>query len=306
MSIQLPAAAATTPASPQLNSIFFRLPRELRDQIYHSLCHNIYIQRDFPHVQPHPAASAEPTTAATVFHLRYRHRNPDSNPRLQPDRYHADNNPSWLLTCKTILTEGSTQFARNAEWYSDYYLSYSRATPWTAAISLSTASVTRMELYVENLANYETPYRYEGTDTRAYLASVAQLMRGADVGVKVLRFVGHSYQLHLSDLECGGQATNMVRNLSGLFEGVKVERWEFGIVDRPKEDVWVLYKWNCEEGLRLMVRKRTMRMERKVRPEDDLEKLLPPGWVGKRKPCMCDDCVVERAEGGVGEWRGKM
>ncbi|KAH7381496.1 hypothetical protein DE146DRAFT_287463 [Phaeosphaeria sp. MPI-PUGE-AT-0046c] len=39
-----------------------------------------------------------------------------------------------------------------------------------------------------------------------------------------------------------------------------------------------------------------------VEPEDDLEKLLPEGWVKKRPECVCVDCREEREAVGTGDW----
>lgn len=100
-----------------------------------------------------------------------------------------------------------------------------------------------------------------------------------------------------------------MRNLVKVFEGVRVKRWEFGIQDPAPNKYWVLFEWVVPEGkaaeegaLELMIKERTRRRPRIIAPEDDLENLLPPGWVCKRPTCECEECKLERSEGGPGGW----
>jgi hypothetical protein len=211
-----------------------------------------------------------------------------------------------------MLHEGTAQFLRNAEWFSHgtgYRIS--QAKHWTTRMRLNRSKVRRMEMHVENLSNYHTPHRYEGTDTRQYIGYIADLMRDANMKMDTIRFVGHSYNLCPTNLHCNFQTENMMYNLMAIFDGVDAMKWEFGIQDSPRcNKIWVLFEWVRDEkgksngGLRLMVREWTRRAKREIEPAEDLELLLPKGWVGKRKPCVCEECELDRAEGGQGDWGG--
>jgi hypothetical protein len=302
---------ALTPASPQPDSILFRLPREIRDGIYHKTFTGQSMFRPFSTSRTAPA---DPENRShNLLQLRYRDPNPDANPRHRTNRPWSPDHPEWLLTCKAMLHEGTAQFLCNAEWFSHGYGYRTReAKHWTTRLPLDRSKVSRMELYVENLSNYSTPYRYEGTDTRQYLGYIADLMRDANMKMDTIRFVGHSYSLYLTNLHCDFQTENMMHNLMAIFDGVDAKKWEFGIQDSPRLDkIWVLFEWVGDEkgkskegGLRLMVREWTKRINREIKPEDDLERLLPKGWLGKRKPCLCEECELDRAEGGQGDWGG--
>lgn len=58
-----------------------------------------------------------------------------------------------------------------------------------------------MEVSVDNLTNFEVPKRYEhwddceGYDTTEHLKQLGEFMRGANMQLDTLRFVGFSYQL---------------------------------------------------------------------------------------------------------------
>lgn len=124
-----------------------------------------------------------------------------------------------------------------------------------------------------------------------------------------MRFVGHSYHLHIGNESCNGQMVNMMRNLVGIFHNIGVSKWEFDIVEpRNSRGLWVLYEWVIGSGkedtgyLRKVLRTLPERRVNNPKPEDDLEKLLPEGWVKKRPEWACVDCREKREEMGTGGW----
>lgn len=210
------------------------------------------------------------------------------------------------------MTEGLEIFMLNAEWYFNGYGMNNRDLEhWTnTSFRLDMSKVTVMHLYVENLANFEVPYRYEGTDTRLNQEYLANLMRKTNMRLKEMRFVGHSYRLHPGNESCDGQVENMMRNLVGIFHSIGVSKWEFGVVQpRNSTGLWLLHEWvigsgesDAEGYLVRVVRVLQQRHVNKIKPEDDLEKLLPEGWVKKRPECVCVDCREEREDMGTGGW----
>jgi len=72
-------------------------------------------------------------------------------------------------------------------------------------------------------------------------------------------------------------------------------------VDGQRYHYWVLFEWDeGEERLRLVVHKRRVRVKRPdPPPEQDLERLLPEGWVLKMETCgreECDGCYPAERE----------
>ncbi|KAH7070118.1 hypothetical protein FB567DRAFT_598664 [Paraphoma chrysanthemicola] len=298
----------------QPTSLFFSLPREIRDNIYH---HVFQLNRSLRATLPSYAATS----------TKSQHRMPDIELRYQladrTSRAHShhfnigDSGNDWLLSCKAIMSEATEQFSRNAEWFWDGYprlrcrgcaqcpidqVGFTPKSHWTTRLPVNTSRITKMELYVENLANFETPYRYEGTDVNSDLAFLATIMHNANISLDTLRFVGHSYLLRnaarrklrpaISTSANIDQIPGMLQRLMSHFQSVEVCKFEFGIVDRPYARYWVLYEWVDGVGLKLLANRGPPRRP-DPRPEEDLEKLLPAGWVLKRPTCgdeECDDC----------------
>ncbi|KAH3914169.1 elastin [Parastagonospora nodorum] len=292
----------TADADPQLQSIFFTLPRELRDQIYHFLL--LSTRRTF---QSFPLNSTSGTQLSKWDVLQLQYRLPadfaNTNPRNLPFSQ-SNSAPDWLFSCKAMMHEGVIQFSRNAEWLFDGHRSIS---DWTLQLPIDTSRTTRIEFKVQNLANYEEPRWGQGTDTYAELAQYAQRMRKVDIKWTTIRFVGHSYRFGPTNVYCNNQANNMMRNLVTIFDGIDAQRWEFGIQDPEPFRYWVLFEWVVEEAqkpgvgkLEILVKERTRKPVKIIKPEEDLANLLPPGWVCKRPPCECNECVQERAEGHEG------
>jgi hypothetical protein len=310
-----PLHAKSTNPSPQLQSCLFILPRELRDRIYH----HIFLTTRYIY-QPFPSPSSKPNfceygSTHDILHLRYRLPTAiaNSNPDNRPCEPYPMPKPDWLLTCKSLFSEGIAQFVRNAEWYSSSGLTVARRdVNWTFNLSLDTSKINRVEFYVQNLAHYEEPGWWQGTDTRATMTRYADAMRKVDRTWSVLRFVGHSYRFRSSNLYCDDQAANMMRNVVRIFKGLKVQKWEFGIKSPGCNPYWVLFGWVVDEGkeqeqgrLEVICQERRRGRVSPVKPEDDLEKLLPKGWVKKRLPCECEDCELERSEGWPGGWMSR-
>jgi hypothetical protein len=249
--------------------------------------------------------------AKNLLYLRYRHRSNTQGPNLQTFPL-ASQYPEWLRICQMFMTEGLEIFMLNAEWYfNGYSMNHRDLEHWSnTSFQLDTSKVTIMHLYVEDLANFEIPYRYKRRDTRLEQECLANLMRKTNMRVKEMRFVGYSYRLHPGNESCGGQVDNMMRNLVGIFHSIGVSKWEFGVVQPQKSvGLWLLYDWVVESGksdeegsLKRMVRALQERRVKKIKPENDLEKLLPEGWVKKRPECVCVDCREEREEMGTGGW----
>lgn len=248
--------------------------------------------------------------AENLLYLRYRHRSNAQGPNRQsmaiPSTY-----PEWLRVCQMFMDEGIKVFMRNAEWYFNGYLPQSGDEDhWTNRLfTLDTSKVTCMHLYVNNLANFEALDRYEGMDSRSDMEHIAKLMRATGMTLKEMRFVGHSYLLSVGSEDCAARAHGMMRNLVAIFHDVGVRNWEFGIVEPNVEGMWVLYDWvvnseryDVEGYLKMVVRELQKRRIKEVKPGDDLENLLPQGWVKKRPECVCLDCTEERADTGTGGW----
>jgi hypothetical protein len=221
---------------------FFRLSRELRDTIYHHLCLSTpYITQRFGTQRIYLTLFYHPRSLPTILNV------PVASPSRQP--------PTWLLANKTILNEGRAQFMRHAAWY--YYGLLLQWHDWTRILNIDLERVTHMQMYVENLANWETPARQQGTDDRERMQRVAGVMRSEKLRFESVRLVGHSYVLQQGEWTCGGQAENMVRNLMAVFCGVEVGRWEFGIREPYNKEVWVLFDWVGGDGEeRLVVREK--------------------------------------------------
>jgi len=287
---------------PQLQSIFFTLPRELRDQIYHYL---LLSARRI--VQPFPGNINSGTQVGRWDILQLQYRLPPAFANINPRNLPFDQPnfaPDWLLACKAMMREGVFQFSRNAEWL---FSGYRSSSDWTLRLPVDTSRTTRIEFKVQNVANYEDPRWGQGTDTHAELAQYAQRMRKVDLKWTTIRFVGHSYRFGPTNVYCNNQASNMMRNLVNTFDGIDVQRWEFGIHDPEPFRYWVLFEWVIEEGqkagegkLEVLVKERTRKPVQVIKPDEDLANLLPPGWVCKRPPCECNECILERAEGHEG------
>lgn len=299
-------------------SPLFSLPRELRDLIYHHCCldsHELKQQFVFPTPPtPSTATPSNPYYAHNMLALRYRSPRPDAKTSAW---FSSRTTLVWLLTCKTVMHEGLEQFLRNAEWY--YNGALRGGGRWTrdklSLLRLETSMITRFELQVENLANYESPARGQGTNTKQDLEYIASLMRTGGLAMHTISFVGHSYRLDPMRFDCDGQIENMAHNLVDVFEGIEVKRWEFGISDPRRDMIWVLFHYvppssssseNSRGQLTLMEKKKMVRMPREVKEDDDLEKLLPEGWVKKRDPCECEYCQDQRKEGGEGGYKERQ
>ncbi|KAH7069622.1 hypothetical protein BKA63DRAFT_493856 [Paraphoma chrysanthemicola] len=308
------SVTAAMAATNQTTSLFFSLPREIRDNIYHHVFQSI---RCIHAVLP-PCAAKSNQPKHRVPDIQLRHQLVDRTSRAHSHLHNvADYGNDWLLTCKAIMFEAMEQFSRNAEWFWDGYprlrcrgckqcpIDEVRFTPkphWTTRLPVNTSRITRMELYVQNLANFETPYRYEGTDVNSDLAFLANIMRNANISLDTLRFVGHSYLLRnaarrkvrpgiytSSNID---QIPKMMQRLMSHFQSVHVRKFEFGIIDRPYVRYWVLYEWVDGVGVKLLTNQGPPKRP-DPRPEEDLEKLLPAGWILKRPTCgdeECDDC----------------
>jgi hypothetical protein len=247
-----------TMASPQLSSPIGRLPRELRDYIYDLLFHETpyliqrfssYDTNTVPPTEEKILAPYHPYYESNLLYLRYRHRcnTQESN---RPGFPTESTYPEWVRTCRLFAIEGMDVFIRNAEWYFDgYCLGTGLVDHWTNRLfQLDTSNVTTMHLYVNNLANFEQPFRYEGTNSRADMEYFAKLMRTTDMKLKEMRFVGHSYHFHIGAETCYGQAHNMMRNLVSIFHSIGVSDWSFGIVEPNRAGLWVLYDWIVPAG----------------------------------------------------------
>lgn len=309
----------TKSVSVQLSSPLGRLPRELRDHIYHFLFQETpYLIQRFSTYDTNTASPSQEKIlrpfyshdASNILYLRYRHHSNTQGPN-RPAFPSDSAHPEWTHTCRMSMVEGTEVFMRNAEWYFNGYCLNARALDhWTyKSIQLDTSNVTAMHLYVNNLANFEEPFRYEGTNARADMEYFAKLMRITGMRLKEMRFVGHSYNLSSGAETCFGQAHNMMRNLVNIFHSIGVQSWSFGIVQPNTVGLWVLFDWLVPAGqndadghLNMIVREWPKRHIKEVKPEDDLERLLPPGWVKKRPECMCLDCREERKQLGTGGW----
>lgn len=236
----------------QTQSIFFRLPREMRDEIYHNLLlidTHVYLPRgsfpsffdaqfiaDYNDAEPW---KTDPLSPFCDFGIRYGSRHPKQYPKERAD------GAKWLLTCQVILREGQAQFLRKAEWYwGGIYsgASYNGGGHWKTQLDLS--KVTRLELYVGNFSNYHTPSHYEGEDSRKELPKIAYAMRAAQPSMEKIRCVGHSYWLSSpqSEANCRGQVGHMMFNLKRVFEGVQVKKWELGVVHPRIEGFYTLFE----------------------------------------------------------------
>ncbi|KAH7381495.1 hypothetical protein DE146DRAFT_760925 [Phaeosphaeria sp. MPI-PUGE-AT-0046c] len=245
-------------ASSQLSSPLSRLPRELRDQIYHFLFHETpYLIQRFSPYDPSNASSPEERIlppypllyASNLLYLRYRHRSNAQGPN--GPCYPTDSTyPEWIRTCKMFMIEGIDVFQRNAEWYFPGCRPHADLQAhWTNKLfRLDTTNVTAMQLYVNNLANFEEPFRHHGTNSRADLEYFARLVRKTGMRIKHLRFVGHSYNLRPGAETCKGQAQNMMRNLVNIFHSLGVQDCSFGIVQPHVVGLWVLYAWIIPPG----------------------------------------------------------
>jgi hypothetical protein len=233
---------------------FFTIPRELRDEIYHQafttnccLYHSYIPDDDYPYSKE----------ASYNLALRYNYGVTSTTQNTINDGAPVVK-PTWLLTFKTFFHEGATQYLRHAKWvwlanHTDEPIAGRRL--WSA--QLSTLSITRLELKVSNLANYETPHRFQGTDSRRDVARIADCMRTTNACLSTVRFVGHSYLLEEGPDEPTwfGTVENMMSNLKEAFSGVRVNKFELGIVGRPIDWMWVLYEWvegSTSAGLQLM------------------------------------------------------
>jgi hypothetical protein len=233
----------TTDICDQRESSFFMIPREMRDEVYHQLFSS---DRCLFHAYMLPSSDLITSSEyypepAYRFDLRYSQHDLAS-------RVHGfnGNSPTWLLTCKATYHEGRAQYFRRAEWvWQAYFTRIFSAGHRDWKTELSATNLTRLEMQVSNLANYETPHRGEGSDTRNALANTAKSLREGKVRLERVRFVGHSYRLAERPHEphCGYQVEHMMHNLMGHFEGIQVKKWELGIVGRPSDWMWVLYEW---------------------------------------------------------------
>jgi hypothetical protein len=234
----------------------FTIPRELRDDIYHwaftincCLYHSYLPDDDYPYSKG----------ASYDLALRYSYGAIFTTQNTISDSAQVVK-PTWLLTCKTFLHEGFAQYLRHATWvwlanHTDEPIAGRRM--WSA--QLSALNITRLELQVSNLANYETPYRHQGTDSRRDLARIADCMRTTNARMTTVRFVRHSYLLEDEegphDSAWFGEVENMMSNLKEAFTGVRINTFELGIVGRPIDWMWVLYEWvdnSTSAGLKLM------------------------------------------------------
>ncbi|KAF2250813.1 hypothetical protein BU26DRAFT_562779 [Trematosphaeria pertusa] len=80
--------------SPASSSLFFQLPRELRDQVYHE------VWTTTPHLRQRYLRK--------FYSVTYGHRKPSAQPV---------NTAAWLLASKQILLEGLAQFHRQSVWH---------------------------------------------------------------------------------------------------------------------------------------------------------------------------------------------
>jgi hypothetical protein len=252
------------------------IPREMRDEIYHQLFSS---DRSLGHAYMIPSGDLvlpdhypEP---AYIFDLRYSHH--DFTSRVHGFNGH---NPTWLLTCKATYHEGLAQYFRRAEWvWQAYFTRIFSAGHRDWKTELSATNLTRLEMQVSNLANYETPHRGEGSDTRNALANTAKSMREANVRLERVRFVGHSYTLAARPYEphCAHQVEHMMRNLMGHFEGIQVKKWELGIVGRPSDWMWVLYEWVQKGAGDSLTSELRLLVDDRVAPPTNKE--IGRGWI---------------------------
>ncbi|KAF2825099.1 hypothetical protein CC86DRAFT_370890 [Ophiobolus disseminans] len=306
----MPASNQPTQQQP---SPFFALPLELRETIYHHvfLTHR-FIQHPFP-PQP-PSSTPIPTypipNTMRDMHLRYRLPDTTSPAYSTFSDYATDQ--SWLLTSKTVMLEALAQFVRNAEWSATALhilvhedttrVKYRPKRHWTTRLPIDATLISCMDLYVENLAYWESPAVLWGTDSRADVAILARALRESKIELSRLRCVGHSYDFHggsgMGEV-CRGQTGNMFRNLRLAFADVHISSREFGIINMPRTNLWVLFKWVEGKG-KLVTYKRRLRVKAPdPPPERDLANLLPEGWVLKREVCgreECDGCYPAERE----------
>ncbi|KAF1834464.1 hypothetical protein BDW02DRAFT_579537 [Decorospora gaudefroyi] len=286
---------------PRPSSPFFRLPRELRDTIYHHV---------FQHHRFLPAS----LTPQLNMHLRYPIAAPLSPTHSVFDG--SDRRPHpWMLASKIVFHEALAQFVRRAEW-SCYFGRGLRHRPHITplvslgrALEASRARPRRLELYVD------LAYHSNVLDLAAWmrdvcwddLTLVVDAMRDAHGGWEVVRFVVQSWRLDCPrDVHGNGKVESTFGFVREMFESVEVGRWELGITNlsRDRADVWVLLEWLGEEGgLVLRAHDRKKRVKRPdPKPEDDLLKLLPEGWVREREKCgdeYCGECYPVDVESGL-------
>jgi len=150
-----------------------------------------------------------------------------------------------------MLYEGTAQFLRHADWlWNGYHL---HPVKWRHRGNLNTLidarRITRMDLRVKNLDNYQTPEftvldRSQGSDSRKKLCELAECMRSARLSMDKVRFTSYSDKLKgpPEGPHCGHQVENIMRNLMSVFSGVQAKRWEFGIMGKPHTRYWVLFE----------------------------------------------------------------
>ncbi|KAF2825095.1 hypothetical protein CC86DRAFT_39056 [Ophiobolus disseminans] len=250
--------------SVQPDSILLKLPREMRDEIYHNLLlidccmyHALAPQfLQFVPQAPLPSTTG-PEDCPEVFtdcQLRYSMRKPAVRGSSCNYDHDSGHNFTWLLTCKATFHEGLAQFIRRAEWiWRGAHVVTSRTIDGSWTKLFDTSFITRFELDVSNLANYSNHksvcYR-SGRDSRADLSNLADRLCAARLSnIESIRFVGYSDWLegHPNDPHCGNQVGVMMQNLVSVFTGVHVKRWELGVYhDRPRckqTFYWVLFEW---------------------------------------------------------------
>jgi hypothetical protein len=96
-------------------SPFFRLPREVRDAIYHELWSG----------KPRFTLCAH-KHAPSLFDMVSATYNPEAHAFARRTPFsggHAPTLLAWLLTSKATMTEGLAQFQRHAEWHLDMWAS---------------------------------------------------------------------------------------------------------------------------------------------------------------------------------------
>lgn len=234
----------------QTISILFKIPREMRNDIYHNLfliCGGITHAFPCPSIKSDDSGSTSyPADPLHRFEICYSL----STWTARTNDLGYGPQPKWLLACKATLHEGMAQFVHNAEWlWRGYYINaYTDAVPSIWDTLLDTRRITRMELHVANLGNYHTPNFSQsgsfGSDSRTRLARIADSMRSAQMSMGKIRLVGYSYSLNgkPEGPHCSHQVGNMMRNMMSIFKGVQVDKWELGIWGKPHDCYWVLFE----------------------------------------------------------------
>lgn len=216
------------------SSVFFALPRELSDEIYH---HTFQIQREIYHAFP-------PAALKFDLVLRYRLDDPKSNTHC---RGYSSSDQEWLLASKAIFHEALEQFASNCEWIWDGSEPERISTRhWTTRLPIDVDRVAHIQISTQSLG-YWLSYRLHHAGPKGW----TQWDRSSDMGTTLhdsgmlldtLRFVGYMNSYASWHFEVT-HAEWIIRYVMRYFNDFKVNRWPLGYADRPWNRRWALFEW---------------------------------------------------------------